>query len=85
MGQLLGNYCKARKSVREAADAAGTVRERVIKGDDLKVCRRFITFACSLGQVAKRTAAEEQITVAQPSGISGVRPCAGREDSANPF
>lgn len=50
MGQLVGNYCKARKSVRQAAEAAGTVRERVVKGDELKV-RMLVTvvFAWSLG------------------------------------
>ncbi len=35
--QLVSKYRAARKSIREAAEAAETVGERVIKGDELKV------------------------------------------------
>lgn len=54
MGQLVGNYCKARKSVRQAAEAAGTVRERVVKGDDLKV-RTLATVVCAWKESSKET------------------------------
>lgn len=35
--ELVGNYASARRSIREAAEAAETVGERVVKGDDLQV------------------------------------------------
>lgn len=37
VGELVGNYTRARRSIREAAEAAETVGERVIRGDDLQV------------------------------------------------
>ncbi|CAB1100902.1 unnamed protein product [Ectocarpus sp. CCAP 1310/34] len=37
--ELVGNYANARRSIREAAKAAETVGERVVKGDDLQAAR----------------------------------------------
>ncbi|CAM9240792.1 unnamed protein product [Ectocarpus sp. 12 AP-2014] len=37
--ELVGSYFSARRSIREAAEAAETVGERVVKGDDLQAAR----------------------------------------------
>ncbi|CBN73938.1 expressed unknown protein [Ectocarpus siliculosus] len=37
--ELVGKYASARRSIREAAEAAETVGERVVKGDDLQAAR----------------------------------------------